>query len=402
MQQTLYQNLFVFPLFTQYMFKYTSLKYLKPTISQLKFQSRWKSSSILQRSGVALSSSKVFSTKQETSGDTENTSFYSQFGEVNANHHPLIYSKKYNISFYGLEKFHPFDSCKYQNIVKHLIDKNAISSDTNLITVRNKVSDEVLKEVHTERYLNSLRWSAVVAKITELPFLAFFPNWLVQKTVLNPMRYATSGSILAGKVAMERGHAINLGGGFHHCSADCGGGFCPFADISLSIHYLRQQYSQVKKVMIIDLDAHQGNGHEHDKLSTNDSNLYILDMYNRSIYPHDFRAKRAIDCQVEVENGIGDAEYLRKLKTALENSFKECSPDVIYYNAGTDILEGDPLGNMNVTKEGVKKRDEMVFQYAKDRKVPIVMMLSGGYQRHTAEIIADSIQNLDSKFKVLS
>jgi histone deacetylase 11 len=108
------------------------------------------------------------------------------------------------------------------------------------------------------------------------------------------MAIQTSGTIMAGRVAMATGWCINLGGGFHHCSGDCGGGFCPYADITLAIRHLIKDFpGVVNKVMIVDLDAHQGNGHERDFIG--DNNVYITDMYNPRIYPGDTIAKKRIN-----------------------------------------------------------------------------------------------------------
>jgi len=126
----------------------------------------------------------------------------------------------------------------------------------------------------------------------EVPPVLVLPSWLVRKRVLEPMQIQTSGTIMAAKLAMSCGWAINLGGGFHHCSATRGGGFCPYADITLAIQLLRYEFPRVKKVMIVDLDAHQGNGHERDFI--NDTNTYIMDMYNDRIYPDDRYAKKGI------------------------------------------------------------------------------------------------------------
>jgi len=259
-----------------------------------------------------------------------------------------------------------------------------------------------LLTVHTKEYLESLKSSRVVAQITEVFVCAVLPNWLVKSRVLNPFLYATSGSILAAKVAMEKGCAINLGGGYHHCCGYQGGGFCAYADITLSLMFMRKCFPSIKKVMIIDLDAHQGNGHERDKIVTNDKNLYIMDMYNPFIYPGDVIAKRAIDLEIKVESGSGDDIYLPELETGLATAFKAFTPDAIFYNAGTDILEDDPLGQLNVSQKGVITRDEMVFKYATDRKIPLIMLLSGGYQQSNAEVIAKSIKNLQEKFNILS
>ncbi|KOB70125.1 putative histone deacetylase 11-like protein, partial [Operophtera brumata] len=179
------------------------------------------------------------------------------------------------------------------------------------------------------------------------------------------------GSILAGKLALDRGWAINIGGGFHHCSADKGGGFCPYADITLMVRFLVDR-NLINTAMIA---------------------VYIMDMYNRHIYPNDKRAKEAIRRRVELRSGVEDTEYLDKLTVNLQAALKEFKPDILVYNAGTDILWSDPLGLMKITKAGIIKRDQFVFETCRKHKIPIVMLTSGGYRRETAEIISESIGN---------
>lgn len=213
------------------------------------------------------------------------------------------------------------------------------------------------------------------------------------------MRYQTFGSILAARCALEgscgTGWAINLGGGFHHCSADDGGGFCPYADITLIVRMLQSSGKGIERIMIVDLDAHQGNGYARDLID--DSGVFIMDMYNYRIYPRDHEAKLAIKRAVELKPHVGDEEYLRKLRTNLALSFDEFRPNFLIYNAGTDVLKGDPLGILDITGQGVIERDEIVFEMARDRGVPLVMLLSGGYLRSSARVIADSILNLYAK-----
>jgi len=199
---------------------------------------------------------------------------------------------------------------------------------------------------------------------------------------------------MSGKLAIEHGWSINIGGGFHHCSSTRGGGFCVFADISLLIKFLFHHYSSIKKVMIIDLDAHQGNGHERDFM--NEDRVFIFDVYNRNIYPQDGFAKRAIKCKVELPSNIEDKKYLELVKTNLEESLSFFNPDLVVYNAGTDIVDGDLLGCMKITSKGVEARDELVFRACrKSRKpIPIAMLTSGGYQQTNASIISKSIISL--------
>ncbi|XP_040424355.1 histone deacetylase 11 isoform X4 [Cygnus olor] len=264
---------------------------------------------------------------------------------------PIVYSPDYNITFMGLEKLHPFDAGKWGKVINFLKEEKLIGDD--LIVQAREATDEDLLVVHTRRYLNKLK---------------------------------------AGKLAVDRGWAINVGGGFHHCSSDKGGGFCAYADITLAIKFLFERVPGVSKATIIDLDAHQGNGHERDFMD--DQKVYIMDVYNRYIYPGDGFAKRAIKRKVELEWGTEDTEYLQKVHTHVEGALNELKPDIIVYNAGTDILDGDPLGGLAISPQGIVKRDEVVFKAARSRRIPILMVTSGGYQKRTARIIADSILNL--------
>nr|KAF6378923.1 hypothetical protein mMyoMyo1_009797 [Myotis myotis] len=282
---------------------------------------------------------------------------------------PIVYSSRYNITFMGLEKLHPFDAGKWGKVISFLKEEKLLS-DGMLVEAR-EASEEDLLVVHTRRYLNELKWSFAVATITEIPPVIFLPNFLVQRKVLKPLRIQTGGTIMAGKLAVERGWAINVGGGFHHCSSDRGGGFCAYADITLAI---------------------KGNGHERDFMG--DQRVYIMDVYNRHIYPGDRFAKQAIRRKVELEWGTEDDEYLDKVERNLKRALQEHPPDVMVYNAGTDILEGDRLGGLSISPQGIVKRDELVFRVARRCQVPILMVTSGGYQKRTARIIADSILNL--------
>ncbi|KAK8545293.1 hypothetical protein V6N13_066580 [Hibiscus sabdariffa] len=305
---------------------------------------------------------------------------------------PVIYSSYYDISFLGIEKLHPFDSSKWGRICQFLISEGYLEKSS--IVEPLEASTEDLLVVHTEAYLNSLKNSVNVAKITEVPPVALLPNWLVQMKVLYPLRRQVGGTVLAAKFAKERGWAINVGGGFHHCSGGRGGGFCAYADISLCIHFAFV-LSNISRVMIIDLDAHQGNGHEMD--FGNDERVYILDMYNPGIYPFDMTARNYINQKVDVVTGTTTGEYLKQLDKALEVARNSFAPELIIYNAGTDILDGDPLGGLKVSPDGVVQRDEKVFRFARERNIPIVMVTSGGYMKTSARVIANSIINLSEK-----
>jgi histone deacetylase 11 len=278
---------------------------------------------------------------------------------------PVVYRPEYNVRFLGLEKIHPFDAGKWGNIFKLL--KTAGLVDESRIAVPNEATKEDLLVVHTKKYLKSLnvlificmffftergmlQCSFNVAAIAEVPPLCLVPNYLVQRGYLRPMRYQTGGSILAGKLALERGWAINVGGGFHHCSGSKGGGFCVYADITLLIHFVFNHHPRtVQNVMIVDLDAHQGNGYQRD--FKDNPNVYIIDVYNKGIYPFDGRAKDYINRKVELRHFTEDGEYLDEVAKNFDEALREFSPQLIVYNAGTDILKGDPLGCLSVSPQ---------------------------------------------------
>ncbi|CAL5359248.1 unnamed protein product [Camellia sinensis] len=312
-----------------------------------------------------------------------------------------------------LSKLHPFDSSKWGRICRFLIVDGVLDKN-RIVEPPEATKDDLL--VHSESYLNSLKSSVNVSIIVEVEFMiyiydspgnnkvppvALLPNFLVQQKVLHPFRKQVGGSILAAKLAKERGWAINVGGGFHHCSGDKGGGFCVYADISLCIQYAFTRLN-ISRVMIIDLDAHQGNGHEKD--FSRDRRVYILDIYNPGIYPLwnslkilDYEARRYISQKVEVVGGTETEEYLTKLDEALKVAGRMFDPELVVYNAGTDILDGDPLGRLKISPDGITARDEKVFRFAHERNVPLLMLTSGGYMKSSARIIADSIVNLSKK-----
>lgn len=314
------------------------------------------------------------------------------FIDINDQQWPIVYDNRYNVSFFGLQRFHEFDAKKWRNVFKRLKEAGLLNDER--IVKPHHAKKEDLLEIHTPKYLKSLQWSIKVAVIAEMPILACVPNFIIQRSYLKPMRLQTGGTVAAGKLAVARGWAINIGGGFHHCSSDRGQGFCPYADISLLIRLLlKERY--VSTAMVLDLDAHQGNGYERDFIGVPE--VYIMDMYNKNIFPKDKKAKHAIRKKVELDYLVEDEEYMRKLKLYFAEALDEFTPDILIYNAGTDILRSDPLGALSVSGEGIIQRDEYVFKTCKDNKIPIVMLTSGGYLKISAKVIADSLLNLHEK-----
>jgi histone deacetylase 11 len=305
---------------------------------------------------------------------------------------PIVYSSRYNITLLGIERLHPFDSAKYGKVFSFL-RQNGILDGRNHHRPR-PVTRQTLLEVHTPEYLDHLRSSRAVARIAEVSPLRFLPNFLLQWRFLKPMRFATGGTILAAGLAREHGWAINLSGGYHHAKSDFSSGFCFYADISLAAYHHLAQFPD-HKVMVVDLDAHQGNGFE--SIHRDDPRLPAFDMYNGGIYPFDLPARKFITYNHPLPSGISDVAYLSLLQKELPLALDREKPDMIIYNAGTDIYEKDRLGAMQVSAAGILVRDETVFREAKNRGIPVLMVLSGGYTPESAGIIGSSIRNLWKK-----
>lgn len=315
---------------------------------------------------------------------------------------PIVYHPGYNIAFWSLEKIHPFDTQKFKRIHKNLISSSHQNLTQSSFYEPLPPTQEDLENVHSSRYLESLNSNVHLQKILELPIVAVLPQQLLKKKVLDPMLLQTGGSALAAELALKYGWAINLGGGFHHAHYDGGGGFCVYADISLMVEKtLSKHPDQVSRIMIIDLDAHQGNGYERD-LANNDK-VHIVDAFNAQIYPQDNDAFSSVTTPIPLTTPDlkSDLKYLPLIQSQIFQSFYKFHPNFIIYNAGTDCLEGDPLGCMDLSSDGIIKRDEMVFRMAFDHDVPIVMVLSGGYQKKNADIISSSILNLFEKFNLI-
>ncbi|XP_077539374.1 histone deacetylase 11 isoform X4 [Haemaphysalis longicornis] len=263
---------------------------------------------------------------------------------------PVVYSSAYNISFYGLEKVHPFDAGKWGKVFDGL-RRAGLLTDSNYHEPHEATTQELLL-VHSPSYINRLK---------------------------------------AARLALEHGWAVHLGGGFHHASARRGGGFCCYADITLAVRKLQRE-GRIHRVMVVDLDAHQGNGYARD--FHGDQDVYIMDVYNRAIYPGDEHAKGAIRRKVELRPGTSDEAYLKLVDEHLQLALGEFPTDLVVYNAGTDVLSGDSLGYLNISEKGVVERDALVFGRVRQRHLPVVMLTSGGYQRQSARVIARSVLNL--------
>src|SRR5262249_7496342 len=216
---------------------------------------------------------------------------------------PLVYHPAYNITAFGLERLHPFDSRKYRRIQDALISRG-LRRRREFVRPR-PVSRRDLLRVHTPEYLRSLGRPDVQAGILEVPIVRQLPGWLIDWRILRPMRYATGGTILACRLALENGVAINIGGGYHHAASGWGGGFCAYADVPLAVKILHDE-EKVFRVLVVDLDAHQGNGTA--AIFQGWPWASILDLYGWDLFP---AHKEPEDYPLKVSSGLTGGEYLR-------------------------------------------------------------------------------------------
>ena len=302
---------------------------------------------------------------------------------------PIIYSRRYNLGVPGLERLHAFDARKFARAMR-LLRRSGVLRRRDMMRP-SWPADALLQRVHWRRYLKSARTSATIAEIVELPALARLPSAFLRFAVLNPMRWAVGGTLVAAQQALVNGGAINLGGGFHHAHANFGHGFCVYSDVAIAIGALRAQ-GTADKFLIIDLDAHQGDGHAD--LFRDDEGVQILDMYNASVFPRDDRARDAIDWEIRLRSGTGDREYLERLEATLPDAVDASRPDLVFYLAGTDIVSGDPLGLLDVSPAGVLRRDQWVWKHLTSRKIPVVMLTAGGYTSASSQLIATTIEHI--------
>jgi histone deacetylase 11 len=303
---------------------------------------------------------------------------------------PLIYHPRYNITAFGLERLHPFDSRKYRRIHDALIARG-LRRAGDFQRPRPASREELLK-VHTPEYLRSLRRPAVLAEIFSVPAARLLPGRVLDWKVLRPMRYATGGTILACRRALEHGLAINLGGGFHHAAASWGGGFCAYADSPLAAAILHDE-QRVRTVLVIDLDAHQGNGtsavFQHWPWAA------ILDVYEDDLFP---AQKEPEDYPLPIPAGLAGSEYLDIVHGHVPAALDSLHPDLVIYNAGSDPFVDDPLTRLRLSKSDLAERDLLVVSMVRERSIPLAMVLSGGYSSESWRIHADSIEGLLTRF----
>ena len=201
-------------------------------------------------------------------------------------------------------------------------------------------------------------------------------------------RRSTGATIAACRAALLDGVAVNLAGGTHHAQSDRGEGFCVFNDAAIAAR-LMQAERHVARVAIIDLDVHQGNGTA--AILARDESVFTLSLHGEHNYPF---IKAVSDLDVALPDGTQDDAYLAALKTALATMFDRFSPQLIIYLAGADPHEGDRLGRLKLSLQGLAARDHQVMQAARAHGLPVAIAMAGGYGKNIDDTVAAHLQTV--------
>lgn len=197
---------------------------------------------------------------------------------------------------------------------------------------------------------------------------------------------AVGGTIATAEQALKHGIALNLTGGYHHAAADFGSGFCLFNDLYLAAKRMLQEPG-IDRVLIVDLDVHQGDGTA--LLAQQDDSVITLSLHGEKNFPH---RKQQSDLDFPLPKGTEDEVYLNVVDEALSLALRTFTPDAVIYDAGVDIHENDDLGHLNITTEGVFARDQMVINTCKQSGLPVACVIGGGYQRDIAALVEVHLQ----------
>ena len=239
-----------------------------------------------------------------------------------------------------------------------------------------EASDGELALVHTPAYIEAVAQGTLSAAAQrEIGFP--WSSGMVERA-----RRSVGATISAARTALQHGVAANLAGGTHHAYADKGSGFCVFNDVAVAARLLQAQVGHALQVAVIDLDVHQGNGTAH--IFRNDPSVFTLSMHGAKNFP--FR-KESSDLDIELPDGCGDDEYLAQLQAALLALQQRCQPGLVFYLAGADPHEGDRLGRLKLSFDGLRQRDAIVLEWARRRRIPLAMAMAGGYGKDLADTV---------------
>ncbi len=282
---------------------------------------------------------------------------------------PVVYSENYVAP---MPEGHRFPMRKFQSLYELLLNDEVISPED--IRTAEIIDENILKKVHDEKYIEDYIGGTLDRQALRKIGLPWSPE-ILKRTLT-----ALGGSLLTAELALQYGLACNTAGGTHHAFKNYGSGFCIFNDIALSALTLLND-KKVNKILIIDLDVHQGDGTAH--MLADEPDIFTFSMHGRKNFPF---KKQISDLDVELDDFTEDDKYLRILNSYLPDVLSSVRPDLVIYDAGVDPHKDDPLGRLSLTNEGLYKRDETVIAECIKRGVPVSCVIGGGYSSDLDEL----------------
>lgn len=264
-----------------------------------------------------------------------------------------------------LPKGHRFPMLKYELIPEQLLHEGMITQQ-NLFEPQ-PCPEEVVLWTHNKIYFDKLIYQTLSASEQRRIGFPQSPQLTLRELVI------TGGTIDCCYYAMQYGAALNVAGGTHHAYADKGEGFCLLNDMAVAANYLLKK-ELAKKILIIDLDVHQGNGTA--KIFEHEPRVFTFSMHGAHNYPFH---KEKSDLDIPLKDGTDDKTYLSVLEETLTGLMKMIRPDFAFFLSGVDILNTDKYGKLKLTIQGCKRRDELVFTLLQQHNIPVTVAMGGGY-----------------------
>ncbi|HTF81135.1 MAG TPA: histone deacetylase [Cytophagales bacterium] len=282
----------------------------------------------------------------------------------------VAYSDKFVLD---LPEGHKFPMIKYELIKEQLQYEGTLPTEN--LFCPDICQDDIVMLTHEKSYIQRLRQH----ELTEMEIRKIgFP---FSDTLVNRCFTSTRGTVDCGLYALQHGIALNTAGGTHHAFKEKGEAFCVINDIAVAANYL-MAVGLAKKILIIDLDVHQGNGTA--KIFQGDNRVFTFSVHGADNYP---LRKEVSDLDIALPSYIDDSTYLELIQKHIPQLLNQVKPDIVFYLAGVDILVTDKLGKLNVSKEGCQIRDEIVMAHCKEMQIPIAVSMGGGYSEHVRDTV---------------
>lgn len=302
----------------------------------------------------------------------------------------VVYSSDYEIDMWGLELGPTFDLHKHFQIAQALVRDGYLEPD-DFITPAEATREELLR-VHTSEYLERLGHARHIAEYLDQRPLMLIPAATLDQRVLRTFRFAVGGTVAAARLALKRGFAVNLGGGYAHAHPDRGQGACVYADVPVAVRTLQAE-GRLRRVLVVDCNVYQGNGLA--ACFASDEDVVTFSLHEADLWPKD---KRPSTLDVALPLPVDDRTYLKALADHLPKLMDDARADLIFYLAGVDTHKSDPYAHFKMTAEGIVERDRYVVEQARMRNIPVVYLTGGGFWIGAWEVQYRSIADLLERF----